>query len=144
MLWLSQISGALSEAECDSRAWIRIPPKNLFSNARILDETHIRPLTEQIRDIAIKRLRANSVSKIGASELPSLGIGTLPNGMQAFFVRGVAYSLFTGGWTLKFEQNMLYVRHDSLGPPMSLRCEPILVFLDKVPGEIFIGASLAK
>ena len=117
----------------------------MFSTTEILDATHMQALTEKTRRIAIERLRATSISNVGASELRLLGIGKLPHGMQAFFVRGVIYNVFTGAWTLKLVQNTLYVRHDSLGPPqLPLRCEPILVFLDDVPSEIFVDAGLGK
>jgi hypothetical protein len=144
MLLGSQISSAQSGAECDGRAWIRLPSDNMFSTTKPLDATHIRALSEGTRRIAIERLAATSISRVGPSELRELGIGEIPHGMQAFFVRGVAFNLSSGEWTLKLEQNMLYVRHDSLGNRMPSRCEPILVFLDDLPSEIFVGATLAK
>ena len=137
------MNSARAGNECDANAWIRLPPEGMFSEAVILSSERIVPLTEKMKDLAIVRLSETSMYRVGADELEALGARDRPHGRHAFFVRGVAFNVINGSWTLKLANDMLSVSHDSLGPAtLSLRCEPILVFLEHAPRSVFVRAGI--
>jgi hypothetical protein len=146
MLWHLQRVEAYDESECDAKAWRRIPPSGLFSTSRLLDaESYVAPLTGPARRVAIEKLKTASISEVTAQELRSLETKEPPRGIRAFFVRAIAYSLPSGNWSVRMVRDMLYIRHDSGGPlTIPLQCQPILVFLDHEPTDIFVGAILAR
>jgi len=115
----------------------------MFSKAKILGSAHMLPLAGRVRRLAIEKLREVSVYRVRTSELQSLGVKEFLRGKQAFFVRGVAFNVMNGSWTVKLVGDLLYVGHDSLGPAtLSLRCEPILALLDHAPRSIFVRAGI--
>jgi hypothetical protein len=146
ILWHSQRVDAYDERECDAKAWRRMPPSDFSSMSRLLDgESYVAPLIGLARRVAIEKLRTASISEVTAQELRSLGTKEPPRGIRAFFVRAIAYSISSGRWSVRMVRDMLYIRHDSGGPlTIPLRCEPILVFLDREPTEIFVGALIAR
>ena|SRR5262245_17590245 len=143
--WVAHVNSAHAGKECDAHAWIRLPPEGMFSEAMILSSERIVPLSEKMKDLATVKLREASMYRLGADELEALGAKDLPHGRQAFFVRGVAFNVKNGSWTLKLADDMLSVGHDSLGPAtLSLRCEPILIFLEHAPRSVFVRAGIDR
>jgi hypothetical protein len=144
---LATAVSAYGEGECDAKQWVRLDSERRFGDSETRVLVQAVPLSAQTKRMAIERLSKISISKIDAHEASMVGIDELIPGKQAFFVRGVARNIRTGTWRVSVIRNAIFVIHTSVGSEShstfqipDLRCEPILVFLDRTPSEVFVGA----
>lgn len=145
LAFVLEACGHRAATEIDS--WARSSSGVDFTKAKLLDNSGVQLVPERMESEAETML-----SDVGCVELSPeqvhhfLGRSLSPvPGNKPYLVRGVYLNPATGGFSVKVLDDKLRVHHSCLGSSaVPMKRQALIVQLERMPKEVYVGCSMAE